>query len=523
MLEIKNSLRNVKMEHNTIEICHILQRRERMILEKSKQIFLIILVLLIASFVRLWHIESSPAWYTDEGTHIEIARQLISGKVQYLGITDSFLIAARLPLFEHLLGLWFQYVGIGMFQLRVLTSLLGIITVALVYRVVRSVSRDSLFASSAMALFAIYPQAVIYSRFGFSYNLLSVLILGGLWYLVRYQKTLRIKDLLAGGFLFGLGTVSDFISFVFLPSVVFIAVFIRPKHVLFVIVGLIMPFALYSVIEISYHPHIFLHDLTYTLSRTGGLPISLQIENLIKNVQMLMTDTWWMPLGIVGCLTIPGRSFRWMVILLLILPIVISGRTIALYNLSSYYMIPFLPFIAIGVTALFLFVVRVGSEVLSLSQQGVMLSLVTLVVAVLVIQMTVSIRSGFRLGIEHFLIKNDEAYQIQEVLLDYAKPTDVLISSPTLAWMFEASVTDYQLSSLAYRIDSVHFPATLYPDRFAFDTGYENATYAIVDNLWRDWGAVHMPYVLEMLTDIQLKWELIFEVRSLQVYKNPKA
>ena len=63
------------------------------------------LFLVIASFAHFWNLEISPAWYTDEGTHIEIARHLMQAKIHYLGIIDSFVIVARLPVFEHLLAL----------------------------------------------------------------------------------------------------------------------------------------------------------------------------------------------------------------------------------------------------------------------------------------------------------------------------------------------------------------------------------------------------------------------------------
>ncbi|PJF38380.1 MAG: hypothetical protein CUN55_17450, partial [Phototrophicales bacterium] len=198
--------------------------------------------------------------YTDEGTHIEIARHLIDGEVEYLGITSSYLIAARLPLFEHMLGWWFRFVGVGMFQLRILTSLLGILTVVLCYHFARTATHDSRLALGALALLAVYPQSVIYSRFGFSYNLLPILILSGMWCLIRNHQTQKVQYLISGSLLFGLGTLVDFIGFSFLLSVVLIILFIRWQHVLIVILGLLLPFVAYSTIEIAQHAEIFIHD-----------------------------------------------------------------------------------------------------------------------------------------------------------------------------------------------------------------------------------------------------------------------
>lgn len=492
-----------------------------MIIKKSHSIA--VLFLLIASSARLWNLEWNPAWYTDEGTHIEIARHLMQGEIHYLGITDSYLIAARLPLFEYILALWFQFIGISMLSLRTLTSLMGILSTALIYRVVISASGNKRFALFAMGLFAIYPQAVIYSRFGFSYNLLPILILSGLWNVSRYRQTLKLTYLIYASLLLGLGTISDFIAFSFLPPLLIIILKTQWKHTIIALVGFVTPFIIYAFFEFYNQGDIFLYDLTYTLSRTGGIALITQIENVIQNIQVLLTETGWILAGVAGFLWIQPRYFRWVVILFVFIPILILGRTVALYNLSAYYMIPFLPFIAIGVSALLMYglpqILRLNS--LSTSNQNrIILGILTVTFVALGLNLSNDLQNGFVTGTEHFLIDADEAYQIKDVLIDYTNPNDIIIVSPTLAWLFDANVTDYQLASLAQGIDGVFFPADLYPERLTFDIDYAHASYAIVDNLWRDWGAIHMPSVANMLTDIQ-NWELIFEADTIQIYRNP--
>lgn len=481
-----------------------------------------VLFILIASIVRIWNLEWNPAWYTDEGTHIEIARHLIQGENHYLGITDSYLIAARLPLFEHILAVWFRFVGISMLSLRILTSFMGIISTALIYRVVASASDDKRFAIVAMGLFAIYPQAVIYSRFGFSYNLLPILILSGIWNLNRYRQALKVKYLIYASLLFGLGTLSDFIAFSFFPPFILIILSIRPKHSIIATIGVVAPFTVYALFELYLHPDIFLYDLTYTLYRAGGIPFTIQFENIIKNIQVLLTETWWIVAGVIGYIWIQPRQFRWTIISITILPILISGRTIALYNLSAYYMIPFLPFFVIGVSALLTYGIPQIFQQLSASissQKRITSGVFVILFIVVSWNLIGDIQNEFTTSVEHFLINADEAHHVQDILIDYTNSKDIIIVSPTLAWMFDAKVTDFQLSSLSQSIDGVHFPAKLYPDRFAFDVDYTHATYAIVDNLWRDWGAIHMPSVANMFRDIQ-NWELIFEVDTIQVYHN---
>ena len=57
-------------------------------------------------------------------------------------------------------------------------------------------------------------------------------------------------------------------------------------------------------------------------------------------------------------------------------------------------------------------------------------------------------------------------------------------------------------------------------DRFAFNPDYTRARFVIVDNLWRNWGAVHVPLALAMLHDVET-WPLAFEAGAIQVYSNP--
>ncbi len=483
----------------------------------------ITIIILIAVFLRFHNLNWNPAWYTDEGTHIEIARHLITGNDFYLGITDSYLIAARLPLFEHLLAFWFRLVGVDMLFLRILTSFIGMLTVAMTYKVAYLGSRNKIFALISMALLSINPFSVIYSRFGFSYNLTGLLILISVALLLKFKRHQARKYIILASLTLGLATLSDFIAFSFIPAVILFNLLFNRKTLFVSMFVLSVPFAIYASYELSQHPQIFIYDLSYTLARAGGLPLNLQIDNLFNNVRIILSDSVWVLLGVVGTVFIKQRQLKWALILFIVIPIMISGRTVALYNLSAYYMIPFTPFFAIGSSALLYYSSSTIKKIISsiqISIDSISVIMCSLICLISVIGIYRDIQSGFVIGIEHFLISTDEAHQAKDVF-DYEKERGLIITSPTLAWMFDQDVTDFQISSLS-QADSVHFPSSLFPERFAFDIDYKNARYAIVDNLWRDWGAVHMPVVAKMLNHVKT-WELIFESKTIQIYRNPKA
>src|SRR5512139_4155646 len=80
------------------------------------------LILLLAAYLRLANVTVNPAWYTDEGTHLDIARHMLQGQVQYLAINQSWLLFSRLPLFELLLSGAVLVGGMSMLTLRTVTA-----------------------------------------------------------------------------------------------------------------------------------------------------------------------------------------------------------------------------------------------------------------------------------------------------------------------------------------------------------------------------------------------------------------
>jgi 4-amino-4-deoxy-L-arabinose transferase-like glycosyltransferase len=142
-------------------------------MSKHREAIGLCLILLLAACLRLSHLRDNPAWFTDEATHLDIAHHVLEGRWQYLAVTDSVLYFARPPLFELILAGLIDRFGYDILTLRAFTGILGVITVGLLWFVTRSLSHNPGLGLLAAALLAIYPHAVLYSRFGFSYNLLA--------------------------------------------------------------------------------------------------------------------------------------------------------------------------------------------------------------------------------------------------------------------------------------------------------------------------------------------------------------
>ncbi len=82
------------------------------------------------------------------------------------------------------------------------------------------------------------------------------------------------------------------------------------------------------------------------------LPLDQQVATLWQNVTTLAAQDAWLIAGLIGLVLLKPPRLRWIALAFFAIPIVLLGRTTALFSLSFYYLIPLLPFVALGVASL---------------------------------------------------------------------------------------------------------------------------------------------------------------------------
>lgn len=471
----------------------------------------LLLVLGLAAYLRLANVGHNPGWYSDEGTHLDIARFMASGRIQYLAINQSTLLFAKLPLFEGLLAL----VGPTMDHLRWLTGTLGVLSVGLLYGATRIVTGDEWLALLVGLLLAIYRPAVLYSRFGFSYNLLTPLALL-VWLALAKQS--RPGHLALASAWVGLGLVSDLMMAAFIPLLL-VAGWRREWrliHFLLALLPALIPFALYSLLSMAVSPEAFWFDLAFTVSRLGGVAPAGQFHNLVGNLTILFSQDSWLVLGLVGLFWLrPGRV-GWLVGLFWLVPVLVLGRTNALYNLSFYYLIPLLPFPLIGLAAMG----RKGW--LTLNRFPHLRLGLALLVAIPFLRSTMGlmreVQTTFVTDIEPFLLRPEHVSQVTDYVNAHTSSNDLVIASPTVAWLLDSRVADFQMMVAVSGRATPHLPANIPTNRFAFDPSLAQASYVIIDPLWFNWAIIHVPGLAEKIAEIQT-WSLVFTAGELAVYQ----
>ena len=221
-----------------------------------------------------------------------------------------------------------------------------------------------------------------------------------------------------------------------------------------------------------------------------------------------------------------------MSLLLFAWPFCLLGRTTALYSLSFYYLIPLLPFIPLGIAALAWRAARwLMARLARLGQGAQRVSAVVFVLAVgggvagLWDQTYAQVWSGFVTPIDDFLLDPGQARAAAAYVNAHVRATDLVIASPGLAWLIcgrgaaaPCHVADSEMAVAATGQATPHLPANLPPDRWAFDPRFAQARFVVVDNLWRNWAAVHMPQVEVLLQAAAGHWREAFVAGDITVY-----
>jgi 4-amino-4-deoxy-L-arabinose transferase-like glycosyltransferase len=508
------------------------------------------LILLLAGYLRLANVASNPGWYSDEGTLVNIASNVMRGRVQDFALTGSTLLAARLPLFPLLASLWFRIAEPGIPALRVISGSLGVITCGLLYLVIRSsLGREgAVLGVTAAFILAIYPSAVVYSRMGFSYNLVAPLVLVELWGAWRYLTQGDRKALALAAVAVGLGCVTDIMMLVFLV-LLGLVVSLRQVRDLPWSIGLAaVPPGIYAIAMLTSDASAFLFDLRYAAGRFGAVPLWAQAGVLSLNMASLLRNDAWMALAFVGVFMLRPPRWRWLVLLALFFPIVAVGRSTGLTGLRTYYVIPLFPLAAIGGAGLLVYGIPVVRNTLDEGFEraftrwgwrgtshrsawvrrrsivlGTTLGIFLIALAPLLVQLVQSAsdtRSGFHSASDALTIGPGEARAVAAFVNQRVQPGELVVASPALGWLLDANVAELEQMVAASGGQTVDFPDDVPADRFAYDMRLQAARFVVVDAVWDNWAAVYMPDVRAMQDEVET-WPLALSRGEFRVYENP--
>jgi hypothetical protein len=123
-------------------------------------------------------------------------------------------------------------------------------------------------------------------------------------------------------------------------------------------------------------------------------------------------------------------------------------------------------------------------------------------------------------AVDPFLLPAADAQAAADFLNAQLQPDDLTILSPTLAWLVNGRVADFQLAAIALGEQPPHIPTNLPAERLLFTADYRQARYVVIDPLWRSWATFNVPGVANIMAEVA-HWPLVFESGSTQIFQNP--
>ncbi len=180
-------------------------------MDKKRIIVFLIIILTIASFFRLWHLNSiPPGLYPDEAMNGNDAIVALETKEYKLFYPDN---NGREGLFINLIALSFNIFGIHIWSLKLISALIGILTVLGLYLLTKELFNSPTIALLGAFFLSISFWHINFSRIGFRGIMVPFLLVWSFYFLFKVINTEQNKKnilcsifcLLLSGFFFGLG------------------------------------------------------------------------------------------------------------------------------------------------------------------------------------------------------------------------------------------------------------------------------------------------------------------------------
>ncbi len=249
---------------------------------KRKHLLLFLAVIILASFFRIWQLDSlPPGLYPDEAMN---GNDVLSdpGKIFYPENNG------REGLFMWLIYLSFSAFGASIWSIRIVSALIGILTVAGTYLLVNELfykENKAKFISLFSSFFlAVSFWHVNFSRTGFRAILVPLILTFSFYLLFKGFRTKRIRYFIASGIVFGLGfyTYTVFRLAVLLLAAALIILWLMrkecPKKQILRFAAALLLAAFFTALPIGIY---FLEHPDFFIGRATGVSVFAS-ENPIK-------------------------------------------------------------------------------------------------------------------------------------------------------------------------------------------------------------------------------------------------
>lgn len=541
---------------------------------RSVALVIVALALLaLCAWFHLWRLAQTPGWDPQEGYNLDLAWNLAHGHLRLFALTQDF--AQHPPLFYLQLVFFIHVFGYSVLAVRALVAVYVILTCG----VLLLFGWRALGPGAALwgaAVYVVAPVMLANTRWGYSYNMLAFVGLLCLW---ATHEALRATDaqmagrwLLGAAALAGLAAFSDYVGVAWIAIVALAGLRLgwrRGLAALAVGGGLL---ALGLLVCLLLSPGVFVADLFSTGGRAAGGNPLVGFILLLFNYQRLVTYDAWLLLGVVGFFLIGSPRMRALLLGAVgaLALVILKVRTV---GPSFHTAAPLLPLLALGAgvalaagaAKLFAWsadwlapldrwldrwqptrhaggeneepparaatMVPAGSTLASRALTA-LLVFVVLGAPVALAGASDVIGLGGKLVTpqDSLLATPTDAQAAIQFTLSRARPGDLVLASPQLAWAFDqpedaqgrslgVSGADI-MQTVAYGGSAAAFyPAALPRARWAYDVSLSSARFVIVDDLLRQLAAPdQLPALSPVLAQAE-RWPVVYRRGQYTVYE----
>lgn len=528
-----------------------------------------ITLLAFGVWFHVWRLAQTPGWDPQEGYNLDLAWNLLHGRLRLFALTQDFV--QHPPLYYLQLALFIRLFGYSIVAVRALAACYAILT-SLALLLIGWRMLGAAPAVWGTAVYIVAPVMLENSRWGYSYGVLAFVGLFCLWAawesLHADNGETRLRWLLIAAALAGIAAFSDYIG---VAWIVFVALVgwrqsgRRGALALGLGAGIV---GLGLLILLALSPAVFVADFFSTGGRAAGGNPLISLVLLLFNYQRLATYDAWLLLGIVGLFLAPQRRTRDVMLgaVALLALVILKVRTL---GPSFHTGTPLLPLLALGAGMTlaagagrlfewaYAWLIPIdrwfdrrkrrglaagaGAEPMDADGSSLLTRVLTAALVFLVIGSPLAMTGASdAVGLagklvtpqDALLATSQDAQTSIAFILAHSHRGDLVLASPQLAWAFDQPVGANGRAlgiSGADIVQSVAFggqAAAFYPgglqrERWAYDVSIASARFVIVDDLIRQLAAPdQMPALTPIVREAE-SWPAVYSRGQYTVYQRP--
>jgi len=185
---------------------------------------LLVSILLLGAFLRLFKIDQYMTFLSDEGRDVLVARRILQGHLTFVGPGTSIGNMYLGPIYYYMMAPALLLANFSPVGPAVMIALIGVATIFLVWFMARDWFPEKSFGLNLVALvtaflYAISPTVIIFSRSSWNPNIMPFFALLSLYSIWKVYKDLNFKWLIVLGICFGFILQSHYLGVLLLPVI----------------------------------------------------------------------------------------------------------------------------------------------------------------------------------------------------------------------------------------------------------------------------------------------------------------